>query len=195
MRAIEEVRALSREPGPKGDPGVPGKDGRDGNDGAGLADRGVWSEGAFVKGDVVTFDGSLFIAQADTKAKPGVNSDWRLAVPRGERGEIGRSLKIGRTYDPSKLDYQELDVVVLNGSSFAARKDNPGPCPSEGWQLIASAGKRGERGEAGPRGERGLPGPSIRSAAISADGLLTLTNGDGTTVTCDFYPLFASVQK
>ena len=59
-----------------------------------------------------------------------------------------------------------MNIVALNGSSFIARADNPGPCPGDGWQLIASAGRpgkpgpKGDRGEAGARGERGLPGPS-----------------------------------
>jgi hypothetical protein len=58
-------------------------------------------------------------------------------------------------------------MVALNGSGFIARRDDPGPCPGEGWQLIASCGKpgkpglkgeRGDRGEPGEKGERGLPG-------------------------------------
>lgn len=61
--------------------------------------------------------------------------------------------------------YSFFDIVALNGSSFIARTDNPGPCPGEGWQLIASAGHgktgpRGERGEPGARGERGAAGAS-----------------------------------
>jgi hypothetical protein len=57
-----------------------------------------------------------------------------------------------------------MNIVALNGSSFLARVDDPGPCPGEGWQLIASAGKqgkpgpKGDPGEPGARGERGLPG-------------------------------------
>jgi hypothetical protein len=66
--------------------------------------------------------------------------------------------------------YSFLNIVALNGSSFIARADNPGPCPGDGWQLIASAGKpgkpgvkgdRGERGERGERGSHGEPAPWI----------------------------------
>jgi hypothetical protein len=52
----------------------------------------------------------------------------------------------------------------LNGSAFVARADDPGPCPGDGWQLIASAGRAGKPGPKGERGERGLPsqaGPKI----------------------------------
>jgi hypothetical protein len=56
-----------------------------------------------------------------------------------------------------------LDVVALNGGSFMARRDGPGPCPGPDWQLIASPGKQGERGRNGERGAigpRGVEGPS-----------------------------------
>jgi hypothetical protein len=74
--------------------------------------------------------------------------------------------KIMGTYREGE-NYSFLNIVALGGSSFIARSDDPGPCPGEGWQLIASAGKQGkpgpqgDRGEAGQRGERGLPAPTI----------------------------------
>jgi hypothetical protein len=49
-----------------------------------------------------------------------------------------------------------LDIVIINGSTFVALKDRPGPCPGADWQLLASRGSRGDRG---PKGERGLTGP------------------------------------
>jgi hypothetical protein len=63
-------------------------------------------------------------------------------------------------------EYHRLDIVALNGSSFIAKRDDPGPCPGEGWQLLASAGRTGGRGERGPagldgRGIKGEPGTSI----------------------------------
>ena len=67
------------------------------------------------------------------------------------------------TFD-SVQNYNALNIVALNGSAFIARCDDPGECPGDGWQLIASAGRAGkpgptgESGEPGPRGERGLPG-------------------------------------
>jgi hypothetical protein len=62
-------------------------------------------------------------------------------------------------------EYRRLDVVALNGGSFVALKDKPGPCPGSGWQLVASQGKRGVAGETG---ERGPPGPRGDAGASSA---------------------------
>jgi hypothetical protein len=67
--------------------------------------------------------------------------------------------------------YGFLDIVALGGSSFIAKMEEPGPCPGQGWQLIASAGKpgkpgiRGERGEVGASGLRGPGGPAGKDAA------------------------------
>jgi hypothetical protein len=60
----------------------------------------------------------------------------------------------------SDQDYDRLDVVTLDGSSYIARQGSPGPCPGEGWRVLASAGGTGPQGETGPKGERGLPGPA-----------------------------------
>ena len=56
-----------------------------------VLDRGVFREGAtYVRGDACTFGGSLWIAQADTSAKPDAPaSGWRLAVKRGRDGKDG----------------------------------------------------------------------------------------------------------
>ena len=112
---------------------------------------------------------------------PGDNGRW---------GEDGRSLNIRETWSADEA-YSALDVVALNGASFVARRDDPGVCPGDGWQLIASQGKRGTPGERGPvgKGERGLPGPTAIALDIDEAGLLTLTNADGSKVSCDLYPL------
>jgi hypothetical protein len=63
----------------------------------------------------------------------------------------------------SDQDYDRLDVVTLDGSSYIARRESPGPCPGEGWRILASAGGTGPQGIRGPKGERGLPGPAGES--------------------------------
>jgi hypothetical protein len=73
----------------------------------------------------------------------------------------GRAMRVRGTYTAS-TEYREFDVVALNGSSFIALEDRPGPCPGENWQLLASAGRRGpdgRQGEPGERGPRGIDGP------------------------------------
>jgi len=107
-------------PGPPGEKGAPGADGRDGIDGTleavtfsredravivrradgreigrwltpEVIDRGYYRAGAtYAAGDAVTYAGSLWIAQAETDARPGESSPaWRLAVKRGEKGAAG----------------------------------------------------------------------------------------------------------
>lgn len=53
-----------------------------------VLDAGVFRDGAnYEKGDGVTFGGSFWIAQNDNpKGKPGLSSDWRLAVKKGRDG-------------------------------------------------------------------------------------------------------------
>jgi integrin beta 3 len=51
-------------------------------------DRGVYKSGAeYLAGDCVTYGGSLWIAQRDTKSAPGTGDDFRLAVKRGRDGK------------------------------------------------------------------------------------------------------------
>jgi hypothetical protein len=67
------------------------------------------------------------------------------------------SQRVRGTFD-AKEKYVSNDVVVCDGASFVAKRDNPGPCPGAGWQMIA---KQGQRGIAGPRGEPGKDGTRI----------------------------------
>jgi hypothetical protein len=110
----------------------------------------------------------------------------------GRNGVDGVSPAFRGTYDAT-LTYARQDVVALNGGSFVALQDVPGPCPGDGWRLVASAGKRGDKGAPGERGERGLegkqgpPGASITDAAV--DGYaLTLSMSDGSMVVADLRP-------
>lgn len=52
--------------------------------------QGVWKEGTeYQTGDSVTFNGSQFIAQCPTTAKPETSKDWQLSVKRGRDGKDG----------------------------------------------------------------------------------------------------------
>jgi hypothetical protein len=86
-------------------------------------------------------------------------------------GRDGRSFKVRGTFNANER-YFALDVVATGGSSFCARRDDPGPCPGDGWQMIAAQGKRGTRGEAGERGlqgPRGADAPSICEWSIDPE--------------------------
>jgi integrin beta 3 len=56
-----------------------------------VVDAGVYrSEAGYVQGDAVTYAGSYWIAQRDTRSAPGNGStDWRLCVKRGRDGRDG----------------------------------------------------------------------------------------------------------
>jgi hypothetical protein len=166
-------------PGPAGEPGPAGPQGVSGV--LSLAREWV-SDTVHYAGTVVIHAGGTFQAARDTGQAPG-HTDWvclarpghDAAMPqvRGTFSEVGT--------------YVALDIVALGGSSFIARRDGPGPCPGDGWQLIASAGKPGikgspgERGERGEAGARGLPGVSapviigwtVDSAAYTARPILS----------------------
>lgn len=59
-------------------------------------DRGPFKEGSsYETGDLVSFGGSMFIAQRDTTTKPETSADWRLCVKRGRDGRDGKDGKQG----------------------------------------------------------------------------------------------------
>lgn len=197
LRAIEEVRAISRESavlgidgpagpvGPEGPPGTPGR----------LPVVRAWSDQIHYEGDVVTHDGATWQASCDTGRAPP-HEDWICLAQAGCNGADGTSFKICGTWNPD-IRYGALDMVVLNGGAFVAKRSEPGACPGDGWQLMASQGKQGkpgERGPTGPKGERGEAGVSVVGMSVDHDGLATLVRSDGSIITCDFYPLFSRMM-
>lgn len=210
------------EAGFKGDPGERGPAGGDGKDGergeAGAkgekgdigekGERGIegpagklpviktWAEGVHYEGDVVAHNGASYQALKDTGHEPP-GDGWLCIAGRGSDGADGRSFTIRGTWKTG-TDYSALDVVSLNGGSFVAKKDNPGDCPGDDWQLIARQGKTGEpgqRGERGQKGEDGKPGAPLSAADLNDEGLFVLTSADGSAVVCDFYPLLSKLAR
>lgn len=57
--------------------------------------RGVWREGEFERGDVVTWGGSAWHCQERTTDKPGTSVTWRLMVKEGARGKDAKSTQLG----------------------------------------------------------------------------------------------------
>ena len=105
---------------------------------------------------VVVHDGSLWQARVDTGKSPP-HSDWICLAAAGRNGVDGASPRVRATFD-ADIVYKKLDIVALNYGAFIARQDDPGACPGDGWQLICSRGRAGERGAPGPRGEKGPQG-------------------------------------
>lgn len=176
VKAMEEVRALSRQPGPEGKQGPKGDPGR-------LPLVKDWGERVYYEGDVVRHDGSTYQALRDTgQAPPG--SDWGVLALKGKDAA---ELTPRRTFDPSQT-YARLSLVNYDGGSWIAVRDNPGtPGEGDGWQIMAS---RGKAGAPGPRGERGLQGPPGPAGpgviAVEREGMtLMLTSSDGTVAAWD----------
>lgn len=191
------------EPGAQGEPGASGPQGERGERG----ERGApgilqcaeeWSDKVFYEGEVVVWKGATWQARFDTGREPP-DGEWILLAAAGKDA---RPLAVRGTWREGEA-YQALDIVAVGGGSFIARIDDPGPCPGEGWQLLASPGKRGkpgengargERGERGVPGERGPAGPAVVGFELLDDGF-NLINADGTKVSCDLYPLLERITR
>ena len=116
-------------------------------------------ETVFYEGAVVMYDGGSYQALRDTGEPPDNAAHWQcLAAP-------GRDAKpiCHRGTFKGNVEYAAYDAVALNGGSFLALHDKPGPCPGPGWQLLSAPGKRGGAGPQGDRGPR--PGPPGKDAA------------------------------
>jgi hypothetical protein len=112
-------------------------------------------------GHLVAFNGEMFQAIRDTARRPGGGQDWICVARGGKGGRDGRSIIFRGAFDLHEA-YCEGDLVSREGQTFIATRDNPTGLPgdSDGWQLLAARGVKGDRGETGPRGHRGDPGPT-----------------------------------
>ena len=151
---------INGAPGHDGERGMPGEPGR-------LPLVCAWAGGIAYGGDVVTHAGGTYQALRDTPSDPG-GEDWAcLALP----GRDAPAWRVRGTFVPD-ADYHAFDVVALNSTSFIALRDQPGPCPGDGWQMLAGPGRRGSPGETGRpglKGERGEPAPRIVAWRVDAD--------------------------
>jgi hypothetical protein len=137
---------------PRGEPGPPGPPGKIERSYDYVVDA------VHYRRDIVTHCGSTYQARCDTAREPP-HEDWICVAHAGvdgKDGRDGRSVNVRGTFKAGE-SYRALDIVALNGGSFIAKKDNPGPCPGAGWQLIASQGKRGDKGGRGLQGIPGVP--------------------------------------
>jgi hypothetical protein len=96
-------------------------------------------------GDAVTHAGALWQATKDTGQAPP-HADW---ICLAAAGVDGITPTVRSTYDAA-VKYARLDIVALNGSTFIARKDDPGVCP--GWSATdvgpRQTGHQGRTGRA-----------------------------------------------
>jgi hypothetical protein len=179
---IDERLAQVKD-GKDGEPGPPGKDGQDGK----LPIAREWTNRVHYAGDVVRHNGSTYQALADTGREPP-HGDWGELA---SRGTDGRGFALRGTYDAS-AEYRQHDVVMINRNSFAAKYDNPGECPGDGWTLFAASGQRGKEGPPGQPGLKGADGRIISITKWEADPdemVLRIADSTGNTFTVDLQPI------
>ena len=63
------------------------------------------------------------------------------------------------TYNETQ-SYRQHDIVMRDGNSYIARRDEPGTLPGASWQQLSMVGRTGSKGERGHPGERGAKGES-----------------------------------
>lgn len=176
------ARGLDGAPGERGLEGPPGK----------LPVVREYARGVHYEGEVVTSAGSLWQALRDTGEAPG-HEDWSCLAARG-RDAI--EIEHRGTYDPEG-DYLRNNVVALDGGAFMSLRDNPGPCPGDGWRLLVKQGKPGKPGDRGPKGDRGdqgIAGPGIAKLAMDGFNLVAVLS-DGEMVTCSLRPAFEEYHR
>ena len=83
----------------------------------------------------------------------------------------------------STTNYEKLDIVSYNGSSYACLKDCVGIIPTDTtyWQLVAQKGEQGEQGIQGEQGEQGIQGIQGIQGVAGQDGKDGQNGKDGYT--------------
>jgi hypothetical protein len=147
--------------------------------------------------EFVSHNGQLWQACRDTAQTPG-GSDWICVARAGRDGVDALAPRVRGTYD-AHATYEQLDIVAMEGASFIAKRDKPGICPGDGWQLLSRQGKRGqrgERGERGPTGPKGDTGPAVMpqlvSSKIDENYNLTILRSDNSL---EIIPLRAAFER
>lgn len=164
-RALEEVRALSRLPGPKGEVGARGPKGEAGPQGPPGPEGRIGKDGAIGKAgrDGVGFDDLNELYE----------DDGRVLVRQFIRD--GQIIKEFRhvTAQPidrgvwTQRDYLKGDCVTFRGHYWIAKQSTsvqPDTAPDD-WRMKMRKprdgrdGKSGDRGGPGPKGDKGDQGP------------------------------------
>lgn len=167
--------------GPSGPPGPAGERGERGPQGECGASGEAGAPGMSVKGD---------------PGPPGSRGE------RGERGDAGPPGLLPQVLPWCAGVHYEGSVVTHDGSLYQAQQDTAHEPPHESWSCIVARGevgkdgRRGEKGARGEIGERGMNGPSgsaVIAMSVDAEGMITLMNGDGSTVNLDLYPLLVKI--
>jgi hypothetical protein len=182
--------------GPQGPAGADGADGTNGLDGEGFNFRGEWvTDTLYLKNDVVTQNGSSYIANYDYQSAYGPSSDGELWSPialKGTDGADGADGSDGAQGDPGAdalwnytgeynggASYAVGDIATYDGQlwyRYNSNGGNVGDTPSPGlWNLLAAKGADGADGldgADGANGNDGSPGLVYLGNYISGNGYI-----------------------
>jgi len=135
--------------------GPPGPAGPAGPPGPGFSMRGDYVIGAtYQPGEVVAWNGHLYVALQTTSEPPDVYPAWNLltiAGPPGAQGPAGPPGQ-GLVMQGDWLDYQTYapgDVVAYNNQTYVALTSAVGTPPDQAgnWRLLSITGPAGAPGE------------------------------------------------
>lgn len=133
--------------------------------GEGFTSKGAYAGGtAYVKGDVVLYNGSSYIAKSATTGNLPTNATfWNLlsqAGADGTNGTNGTSLVARGAYNAGTA-YVPGDVVSYNGSSYINSVASTGQVPTNGayWTLLAL------------KGTDGIDGSGVVSSIVEGNGV------------------------
>ena len=189
--------------GPSGATGIEGPSGATGVGATGdtgpSGDPGysVYWRGAYVGSniysvqDVVSYNGSVFIATATTSALPSDTSKWNLMVSKGDPGEAGGppSPITWRGAYVAGTSYIVDDAVSYNGSSYIAIATSVNIAPDAvggavKWDLLAAKGDAGAGGGGSGLYDTTIPDNDVSVVVGGAGAELALVWKTRTLVEC-----------
>ncbi|MED4708462.1 hypothetical protein P9424_14785, partial [Bacillus safensis] len=184
----QNQRAGPRGPaGPAGPPGPTGPTGPAGGLTGALPFNPSQSQD-YDAGQVVTFDGSTYIANVDAPSGiPGLSPDYTLLAASGETGPTGPTgigLSGIEAYDPVMAPtYSVGQVVTYGGGTYIVDSAPPSGTPdtSPDYTLLAAPGETGPTGATGITGSTGDTGATGSTGPTGDTGATGITGSTGPT--------------
>jgi len=186
------INGINGTNGVNGLPGATGATGPTGANGTGFAFQGAWnSSQAYATNDVVTINGSVYVAVAANTGQSPLNGGfWSLFAPGGATGATGAVGPVG----PAGVAGPQGIQGVAGPVGPQGLQGVPGP--------IGPQGVQGLQGAVGPQGQVGPQGPasginyrgqfSLSSSYNVGDLVFTTSDLQGNYYFCQFIARTAS---
>jgi chitinase len=171
--------------------------------GGGACNSSPWHQGTqYHTGDIVTFNGSLYIATHDNPGYDPTISTWFWSPYAGCTGGSGATTGSGGgacNYPQwhQGTSYIAGDIVIFNGSPYIATHDNPGYDPTiSTWFWSPYAGcSGGGSGSGGAGGAGGSGSTSSSSSSSSGSGGAGGGGGQGGKLFVGYYQTWSDSWK